>query len=57
MVHDLFLIEFRDEGEYACCIACEEDEIRWVGRKAWDFGVGDVFNRIGAAGVFCQCVI
>ena len=57
--HGLFGCQFRDRRQDAARVAGEQDDVGWVGfRQAWDLGVVDVLDRIGATSVFGQgCVV
>jgi hypothetical protein len=58
MIHDLIIVQFRDEWQNTSGIASQYDDIFGVVRDARDFGVWDILNWIRAPSVFREtCVI
>lgn len=58
MIHDLIIVELRDERQNTSGIASQHDDVFGVVRDARDLGVWDILNWIRAPSVFCEtCVV
>ena len=58
MEHSLGRVQFRDRWENTSSVTGEEDDVaRMVRGQAGNFGIFDIFDRVGTASIFSKSSI